>query len=1129
MNTEQVLKKEILEKIKEKKGKKTRKKEEKIEKEPKKTVKRVRKIKIIEELPKSPSTKLPKPPYNEKFASLMGELSSLMAKRGDNIRSRVYKRAEETIMSITTDINSINEIKNKPGIGKTIIEKFEEYLKTGTLELIEREKNKPENILSDVYGIGPQKAQELVKKGITSIELLRECQDEVLNKVQKIGLKYYEDIMEKIPRSEIDEYNNVFQDIFTMNSDPESKYEIVGSYRRGSQSSGDIDVIITSGDSTVYDKFIDALINNKIIIEVLSRGKSKCLVITRIGKHPARRVDFLYTSKEEYPFAVLYFTGSKSFNTVMRGHALKNGYSLNEHGISKLSDDKKKVNVEGIFTDEKSIFDFLGLKYKLPNERVDGRAVQEITGETVEEIALPAPPKTQKKRGRKPKVKEEKKTKKTSPPKPKVKEEKKTKKTSPPKPKTKEEKKTKKTSPPKPKEKTPSPQKTQKKHEKKQKIKKIEDIKIKEDISKMIKDTYKKKPIVESIHDFKKNGITVLQNISEKELSEIIKYANEQYYNTKNPILTDNEYDIVKEYIEKKYPSNKAIKDIGAPVTKNKVKLPYEMASMDKIKPDTNALENWILKYKGPYVLSCKLDGVSGMYVNKDGKSNLYTRGDGKVGQDITHLISVLKLPNIKDIAIRGEFIIPKRIFEEKYKNTFANPRNLVSGIINSKSIDEKTRDLHFVAYEVIDPPMKPSEQMKKIEELGYEIVMNKTESSLTNQLLSETLLDWRKNYDYEIDGVIVTDDKIYPRVSGNPQHAFAFKMVISEQLAEAKVVDVIWTPSKNGVLKPRVRIEPIKLGGVTIEYATGFNGKFIEENKIGIGAVIEIIRSGDVIPYIKSITTPAEQAKMPDVPYVWSDTHVDIMLENIAEDPIVREKNITVFFTELEVDGLSTGNVKRLIKAGYDSVSKILKMSKSDFESIEGFKTKMADKIYSSIHEKIDKASLLDIMVASNKLGKGLGEKKIRPIIETFPNILTSPENPEQKIEMLKSIKGIGKENATEFVTNIGIFMDFLRECELEGKLEGEIISEEPIVTTNIDKSHPLYGKKIVMTKVRDKSIINALSNYGASLEDSIKKDTFALIVKSKEDKSNKTEFAEKNGIPIMTVEEFKIKYNIV
>ena len=85
-------------------------------------------------------------------------------------------------------------------------------------------------------------------------------------------------------------------------------------------------------------------------------------------------------------------------------------------------------------------------------------------------------------------------------------------------------------------------------------------------------------------------------------------------------------------------------------------------------------------------------------------------------------------------------------------------------------------------------------------------------------------LVNWRGKYGYEIDGIIVCNDAVYARTSGNPKHAFAFKMVLSDQIAEAHVVDVLWSASKDGYLKPRVQIEPVVLGGVTITYATGFN-----------------------------------------------------------------------------------------------------------------------------------------------------------------------------------------------------------------------------------------------------------------------------------------------------------------
>ena len=636
------------------------------------------------------------------------------------------------------------------------------------------------------------------------------------------------------------------------------------------------------------------------------------------------------------------------------------------------------------------------------------------------------------------------------------------------------------------------------------------------------------------VQEFKKRGLSLLETLSEEELISIIKYANQAYYNSSDALLTDNEFDILKEYTETKYPNNAQLNEIGAPIIeKNKVVLPYEMPSMDKIKPDTTALTNWLQDYSGEYVLSCKLDGVSGLYVVENHVAKLYTRGDGRVGQDITHLLSVLKLPVHNGYAIRGEFIIPKQTFETKYKAVFANPRNLVSGIINAKKIDSKTQDLHFITYEVVHPALKPSLQMRTLLELKHEVVRHMVvPSSLTNEMLSEKLLDWRQNYDYEIDGVIVADDKIYPRVSGNPEHAFAFKMVISDQMAECKVVDVLWSPSKNGLLKPRVRIEPVCLCGVTIEYATGFNGKFILDNGIGIGALIQIVRSGDVIPYIKGVTVAAEKAKMPEQSYTWSDTCVDVILENFSEDSTVREKNATGFFTTLEVDGLSSGNIKRLFKAGYNSVAKILKMSKADFETVEGFKDKSAEKISQSIRLKVGGASLLQILVASNKIGKGLGEKKIQPILEAFPLVLTSCETAEQKIEMLKSIKGIGRENAQEFVQNIPVFLAFLEECGLQEKLVSGIsgvsgvIGEVAIEGLDDKVGHPIYKKKIVMSKIRDKQIIDVLPTYGAVLEDSMKKDTFALVIKSHLETSNKTEFAKKNGIPIFTPDEFKARF---
>lgn len=626
------------------------------------------------------------------------------------------------------------------------------------------------------------------------------------------------------------------------------------------------------------------------------------------------------------------------------------------------------------------------------------------------------------------------------------------------------------------------------------------------------------KSVAGLIDTFKANGISHLQTLNENQLTSMLNLANVLYRNAQ-PIMTDNQYDILQDFIATKYPANKDVRKIGAPVERNKAVLPYFMGSMDKIKPDTHALANWLTKYKGPYVLSCKLDGVSGLYTTEGPVPKLYTRGDGKVGQDVSHLIPHLRLPKTKGVVIRGEFIIPKEVFIAKYKATFANPRNMVSGLVNQKTINAAVSDLHFVAYEVIEPDKKPSSQMEFLSTLDVETVLYKVETSLTNEMLSQTLVDWRKNYSYEIDGVIVVNDAKYDRREGNPEHAFAFKMVLSDQIAEAMVVDVIWTPSKDGYLKPRVQIEPINLGGVRIEYATGFNGAFINDNKVGVGAVVELIRSGDVIPHIRKVTVSADQAKMPNVPYKWNDTHVDIMLENMESDDTVREKNITGFFKGIEVDGLGAGNVARIIQAGFDTVPKIINMTMDDFLHVEGFKKTMATKIYNGIREKLGAAPLVAIMAASNIFGRGFSDKRLELIMEAQPIILVSKEPASGKVARIAEIKGMSTKTAEAFVEKIPAFIEFIHETGLDDKLV-------PEKKAAVDESHPLFGKSIVMTGFRDSELQDKIKNVGAKLGSSVSKNTFIVLVKDKEDETGKAADARKLDITIMTPDEFRAKY---
>ena len=600
-----------------------------------------------------------------------------------------------------------------------------------------------------------------------------------------------------------------------------------------------------------------------------------------------------------------------------------------------------------------------------------------------------------------------------------------------------------------------------------------------------------------------------------EEMVTLLRKASDSYYNSGKSELTDYQYDLLAEHLSDIDPENKVLKEVGAPV-KNKVKLPYEMWSMDKIKPKSKSLASWINKYgeNSNYVISAKLDGVSGLYDSINNK--LYTRGDGKEGQDISHMIPYLKLP--QQYVTRGEFIISKSNFEKHFKDRL-NPRNTVSGIINKPTIDRKEITyVEFIPYEVIYPQMLPSKQMENlVNGVSYKVV-----NWLSNDVLEKIYIDWRKNSDYQIDGIICTHDDIYERVSKNPLHSFAYKMQFEEQMSTATVVDVIWTPSKDGLIKPKLKINPVHIDGVTIEYVTAFNASFVVKHNINKGTIVKIIRSGDVIPHIMSVVKQSASPLMPKEKYHWNDTNVDIILDDTSDNLVVIQKNIANFFQIIGVENLSMGIVGKLMKHGYTSLGEILSLRVEDLVEVEGFKEVLSNKIYTNIQVAIKKVDLVTLMNASNKFGRGIGEKKIRPIMDKFPDILTSKEPEELKIEKIQTVEGMAKLSSKTFVENIDTFIEFLKEIGLEEKL-----SYKPEKKESIDKTNPLYGKKVVMTGFRDKEIEEFILKSGGEMSSSVSKTTFKLIVKDKNDNSGKIKKAKEiDSSMILIKEEFMKKY---
>ena len=318
--------------------------------------------------------------------------------------ARAYLKVITQLKNYEGAITSLDDVKSIDGIGAKMEKKIQEILETGSLAAAEKAKTLYNidalDALQNIYGVGPAKATELVKAGYTNITQLREAvktNPKLLNDKQKIGLKYYEDLLERIPRAEMEEHRDILDALKPVEME-DYETEIVGSFRREAANSGDIDVLIrvpSDVDSKTAKEslslYVDMLKGFGYIEEVLALGEHKCMAISRIDEKlltemndrkylaigrmyngKARRLDLLMTPDEEYAYAILYFTGSDRFNVAFRTYSENKGYKLNEHTLTPI---RAGVQTVPYMKTEQDIFKFLGLRYIDPSKRVDGNQI----------------------------------------------------------------------------------------------------------------------------------------------------------------------------------------------------------------------------------------------------------------------------------------------------------------------------------------------------------------------------------------------------------------------------------------------------------------------------------------------------------------------------------------------------------------------------------------------------------------------------------------------------------------------------------------------------------------------------------------------------------------------------------
>ena len=631
---------------------------------------------------------------------------------------------------------------------------------------------------------------------------------------------------------------------------------------------------------------------------------------------------------------------------------------------------------------------------------------------------------------------------------------------------------------------------------------------------------------------FKSNPIDYLNNLNDDNLVKLIQELNYSYYIQGISLVSDELYDYTMDELKKRNSTHPLLNEVGV-ASVSKTQLPYYMGSMDKIKNNTKTLDNWIKKYPDDngYIISDKLDGMSGLYVLKDNKGTLYTRK----GQDVSHMISFLDdIPELnnskyKEIAVRGEFIITKDNFINlKQDDTgLSNVRNILAGVFKSNKPNLKiVKYINFVIYECIIPDnLEPHNQFSLLDKLGFNIVYNIQLNKLSTDILSKILEDRRENSEYDIDGIIVTQNKVHKRItSGNPKYSFAFKNILTLKKVEVMVLKVKWNITKDDYIQPVVLFEPVEIDGVIIEKATGFNGKFIKDNKIGPGSKIIIVRRGDVIPHIEEVLTSSEtgEGSMPNYKYTWNKTGIEIVLDKSeSRVDIIKEKNIKEienFVIKIKFNSISIGMVQKLYNADINTIYKFLNVTKEDLLKIDGIKEKTANNIINSIRDTMKDIDCIKLMVASNKFGRGFGEKKLKLILD---NIKSKDFKSKPTIEDLIKIKGIERKTGIQFLENLSKYLEFVEKNKLKCEYKPSIITST--------KNNKLKGLNIVFTGIRDKDLEKYILDNEGFIKTAISGETNMLIVNDLDAKSSKITKATELKIEILTIKSFKDKYKII
>lgn len=634
--------------------------------------------------------------------------------------------------------------------------------------------------------------------------------------------------------------------------------------------------------------------------------------------------------------------------------------------------------------------------------------------------------------------------------------------------------------------------------------------------------------------------------IHQKELEEKIVEAN-RLYREGNPIMSDKEYDSMKESLGRHFPDSDILKKA---IVEESVKgdrmerLPFPMFSLEKVKTVDEivrwAKDVWGLSSNDRVVITPKYDGIS-LLVDET-TNDCWTRGDGTEGQnskDHYRYVNHGNPMNKRGCFTFGEAIIPIGMFLKNVKPLgYKSARNAVAGAFNADDFNAQVLgNTAYVRYGIMDSDRDKSMQLAELRNdygnyaTQYWVTSagvfddNKTALTYLNDLFESI-----KNF--KCDGLVIEVDNKTKREelgrlpNGNPRYAIAYKNPDWQERYTTKVQKIEWSISKDGKAKPVIVFSPVEFDGATVSRCTGYNAKYITDNHISPNAYIVVSRSGDVIPkHLETISYSVELFReMCDgmmicpscgEPLRWDANLTDLVCVNPNCDEKA-VKQLVYFFATLGTEEMQEATVRKLYKGGLLSVENIVNATEKELEKIEGIGKSLSKKLRKQFDSYVDDGvPFARILTAYNVFGGVIGEKTCQMIFNSLSKdqIDYMFENGEVPLKDLLSIDGIAETTAKAFNDGLKLFFYL---CS------GTPVSISFIQEETVENDNP---ESVCFTGFRNKQWEERLVKEGHKVVSGVSKNTTILVTKDKESSSSKVKKAKDLNIPILTPEEFEIK----